>query len=128
MTRVPQALRPVGLPTGQIVAARVDGIGWPVHVASLALGMGCLVALVHVALLIPQHLPLNYNEGWNAYHAVEAARGAALYPVAPRFFFNNYPPLWFYLCAGAARLSLDPIVAGRWISLAGFVGWALLLG
>jgi hypothetical protein len=100
---------------------------WPLHLASLALGTGCLVGLVHAALLIPLHVPLNYNEGWNAYHAVEAARSAPLYPAAPRFFFNNYPPLWFYLSAAAVRLSVDPIVAGRWMSLAGFVGWAFLL-
>ena len=128
-SRDSRGIRPGGWPPGEIPVARVDGNScWPLHLASVALATGCLIALVHAALLIPLHVPLNYNEGWNAYHAVEAARGAPLYPVAPRLFFNNYPPLWFYLSAALVRLSVDPIVAGRWMSLAGFVGWALLLG
>jgi hypothetical protein len=125
---VAQALRPSGSPTSGLLIAHVDGAArWAPRLASFALGTGCLVALVHAALLVPLHVPLNYNEGWNAYHALEAARGAPLYPAAPQFFFNNYPPLWFYLSAAMVRLSVDPIVAGRWMSLAGFAGWAFLL-
>ena len=97
------------------------------RLASLAIALTCLVALWRIALVIPLHLPLNYNEGWNAYHAVEVARGDPLYPAAPRFFFNNYPPLSFYLTAAALRVVGDPIVAGRWLSLAAFAIWTLLL-
>jgi len=87
---VAQALRPSGSPTSGLLIAHVDGAArWAPRLASFALGTGCLVALVHAALLVPLHVPLNYNEGWNAYHALEAARGAPLYPAAPQFFFNS---------------------------------------
>ncbi|HEV2909441.1 MAG TPA: hypothetical protein VGX02_09220, partial [Candidatus Eremiobacteraceae bacterium] len=84
-------------------------------------------ALLRIALSIPLHLSFNYNEGWNAYHATEVMRGAGLYPAAPRFFFNNYPPLSFFVLATASRLFGDPIVAGRWISLAAFIAWVALV-
>jgi hypothetical protein len=98
-----------------------------VYVATLALALCCLPVFTRIVLTIPLHTPLNYNEGWNAYHAMDVIRGSALYPHPPRLFFNNYPPLSFYLIAGATRLVGDPIVAGRCISLISFVVWTLLL-
>jgi len=98
-----------------------------VSVAALALAMCCLPAFTRIVLTIPLHIPLNYNEGWNAYHAMDVIHGAALYPQPSRLFFNNYPPISFYVVAAAARLVGDPIVAGRYISLIAFVFWTLLL-
>ena len=94
--------------------------------ATIALAACCVPAFTRVLLTVPLRLSLNYNEGWNAYHAAAIMRGGALYPDSG-FFFNNYPPLSFYVVAGWTRLVGDPIVAGRCLSLAAFVVWTLLL-
>lgn len=67
---------------------------------------------------IPAHVVLDYNEGWNAFHALHAMRGAALYPAPDAFTGNNYPPLSFYLVGAVGRLLGDMIIAGRLVSLA----------
>jgi hypothetical protein len=95
--------------------------------SSIVIAILCAPALLRIALSVPLHVSLNYNEGWNAYHAAEVMRGATLYPAVPRFFFNNYPPLSFYALAASSHVFGDPIVAGRWISLAAFLVWAALL-
>jgi hypothetical protein len=40
--------------------------------ATLALAAACAVGLIRVVLRVPALIPLDPNEGWNAYHA---ARG-----------------------------------------------------
>ncbi|HEV7600805.1 MAG TPA: hypothetical protein VGO49_11195, partial [Bradyrhizobium sp.] len=57
-------------------------------------------------------LPLEIwgNEGWNAYHADQAMRGAAqLYPPPDGLVANNYPPLSYYLTGWLGRLFGDPL-------------------
>jgi hypothetical protein len=108
-------------------ASRELSVDKSLNLVSLAVAVGCTLAVWRIALVIPLPLPLNYNEGWNAYHAVEALRGQPLYAGPSRFFFNNYPPLSFYVAAATMRLFGDPIIAGRWLSLGAFTGWALLL-
>src|SRR5437762_810218 len=77
--------------------------------------LASLPAIVAVVRTIPLRVSLDANEGWNAYHAV-AAFGGGLYPRQPQFFFNNYPPLSFYLVGAAGRWIGDPIVAGRLVA------------
>jgi hypothetical protein len=81
-----------------------------------------LLALASVIVSIPLHLPINYNEGWNAYHVQRLRSGLPLYPDTG-LFSNNYPPLPFYLVAWVSRWIADPIVAGRVLSVAGFAVW-----
>ena len=38
----------------------------------------CALSLLHVAQIVPLHIPLDPNEGWNAYHTQAAMRGQAL--------------------------------------------------
>ncbi|MEO7223106.1 MAG: glycosyltransferase family 39 protein [Devosia sp.] len=64
------------------------------------------------------HIPLSYNEGWNAFHALRLRTGGPLYPPISPAIFINYPPLSFYLVAGLANLIGDDIVAGRILALA----------
>lgn len=97
------------------------------RIACAVLALACVPALTRIVLTVPLRLSLNYNEGWNAYHALDAARGAALYGHDGGFFFNNYPPLSFFVVAALARVFGDPIVAGRWLSLGSFVAWTLVL-
>src|SRR4051794_20526223 len=58
------------------------------------------------------------NEGWNAYHAAQAMRGAAqLYPPPDGLVANNYPPLSYYLMGWLGRLFGDPLYVGRALSI-----------
>jgi hypothetical protein len=79
-----------------------------------------LPALANRAALSTLRMPLNYNEGWNAYHALEVVRGGALYPAADALLPNNYPPLSFHVVAAVGRLTGDLIVAGRLVAWAAF--------
>jgi hypothetical protein len=84
-------------------------------------GLGCIAGILRAAAIIPLHVSLDPNEGWNAYHAAAAMRGHGLYPGAASFMANNYPPLSFYLVGLLGQVTGDPIVAGRIVSLAAFV-------
>ena len=67
---------------------------------AVALLAGIAVALLVVpaeALFV--HVPRNYNEGWNALHALRLRSGGPLYPPLSDAVFINYPPLSFYLVA-----------------------------
>jgi len=85
--------------------------------AALAMAILCLVSLWRVIAVIWLPLPLDPNEGWNAYHAAAAMAGSPLYPGPHSFMVNNYPPLSFYLVGALGRILGDNIIAGRIISL-----------
>jgi len=60
---------------------------------------------------------IDLNEGWNGYEQTLAMTGASIYSGAGPLYFNNYPPLSFYL-VGALGLALgDPVLAGRLLSV-----------
>lgn len=63
------------------------------------------------------HIPLSYNEGWNAVHAARLMTGGPLYPPVSTGTTINYPPLSFYVVGFLGRLVGDPIFAGRIVSL-----------
>ena len=88
----------------------------------------CALAFVRTLLLIPAHIPLNYNEGWNAFHSADLAAHRALYPDPPAFFFNNYPPLSFFATAPLGHALGDHMVAGRIVASLAFAAWVLLTG
>jgi len=91
--------------------------------------LGCLAGVVRAAVIVPLHVSLDPDEGWNAYHAVAAMAGHGLYPASGSFMADNYPPLSFYLVGLLGGLTGDQIVAGRIVSLAAFVcicGFVLL--
>jgi len=92
---------------------------------------GCAIGLARIAETIFLHVPLDPNEGWNAYYAMAAASGGRLYPPTHSFMFNNYPPLSYFIVGGLGKLIGDHIFAGRIISfvatlgVAGWIGAAL---
>ena len=43
---------------------------------------GCAIGLARIAATTFLHVPLDPNEGWNAYHALAATSGGTLYPPA----------------------------------------------
>src|SRR5215472_15267788 len=87
----------------------------------------CAAGLYRILAAVFLHVPLDPNEGWNAYRAAAAMSGAPLYPPADALFFNNYPPLSFYLVGAFGRLVGDNIVAGRIVSLASFASAGVLI-
>jgi hypothetical protein len=83
-----------------------------------------MLAAIHLALplaSVPRLAPLNYNEGWNAYHAEAVLSERPLYPPPGDLFPNNYPPLSFAVIALLARVLGDPILSGRLLSLVSFL-------
>jgi hypothetical protein len=84
------------------------------------LALLCAAALWRVLAVMGLHVPLDPNEGWNAYHAASAMGAGALYPGPQSFMVNNYPPLSFYLVGALSQLLGDNVVAGRIVSLLAF--------
>jgi 6-pyruvoyl-tetrahydropterin synthase related domain len=89
----------------------------------------CVLLLAYPILAMGAHVPLNHNEGWNAYFAMRAIDPALgpLYPDPGDMVFDNYPPLSFYIVGALGRLCGDVVLAGRVVALASFLGCALLL-
>ncbi|HEY3637076.1 MAG TPA: glycosyltransferase family 39 protein [Rhizomicrobium sp.] len=83
--------------------------------------LGCVAGVLRALDIAPLHVPLDPDEGWNAYHAVAAMAGHSPYPAHTDFMVNNYPPLSFYIVGIIGLLTGDPIVAGRIVSLVSFV-------
>lgn len=89
-------------------------------VAAAVLALGGLAGFGRAALIVPLHVPLDPNEGWNAYHAAAAMTSGSPYPPPLSLITNNYPPLSFYVVGALASLLGDYVVAGRIVSLAAF--------
>jgi len=61
---------------------------------------------------------IDNTEGWNAFLQVRAIAGLPLYDTGSPYFFNNYPPLSFYLVGALSKVVGDVNLAGRLVSLA----------
>ncbi len=84
---------------------------------ALALIVAVIVGgLVAPLLMLTHRIPLDPNEGWNAYFSKIAMTGGNLYP-AGDLVTNSYPPLSFYVVGIAGLLTGDSILAGRIIAL-----------
>jgi hypothetical protein len=91
--------------------SRVTAIG--IAVLALLTGLSLLYPILRLLVL----LPIDGNEGWNAQLAMRAMGAGPLYPPPESFFYNNYPPLSFYVVGEFGRLMGDNILAGRVVSL-----------
>jgi hypothetical protein len=78
-------------------------------------------------LAIVLRVPFDPREGWNAYLAHAAASGQSLYPTGSSLWFDNYPPLSFFVVGGLGRLIGDDILAGRIIALSSTFATATLI-
>ncbi|OUJ14537.1 hypothetical protein [Acetobacter sp. DsW_063] len=85
----------------------------------LGVALSIIVMIGGAVLALPTHIPINYNEGWNAYAALRAVGlgGGPLYPAPGGLIFNNYPPLSFLIVGELGRFNGDMIVAGRIVAL-----------
>ena len=88
-----------------------------------------LVAMLFAGrlVLLASHIPLDYNEGWNAFHTRALMHSGALYPSADSLIGNNYPPLSFLIVGLFARTLgiADLILAGRLVSLVAMLAVAI---
>ncbi|HYK80456.1 MAG TPA: hypothetical protein VEU95_12550, partial [Micropepsaceae bacterium] len=77
------------------------------------LSVPLLIALIALAYRSTLLIAINYNEGWNAYHATAALSGGRLYYPANALVTNNYPPLSFIIVGMVSNIVGDAIFAGR---------------
>ncbi|ARJ66666.1 hypothetical protein WV31_13785 [Magnetospirillum sp. ME-1] len=59
---------------------------------------------------------IDNTEGWNAFLQLRAIGGLPLYDTGSPYFFNNYPPLSFYVVGILSKLVGDVNLAGRLVS------------
>jgi hypothetical protein len=95
------------------------------RVVLVLLALVCLVGMWRVMAGLGLQVPLDPNEGWNAYHAAAAIHGRPLYPPPQAYLVNNYPPLSYYVVGVMGLVTGDNIIAGRIVSLLAF---ATILG
>jgi len=76
---------------------------------------------------LPIRVPFDFNEGWVALQMLRLERHLPLYP-ADGWFFNNYPPLSFFILWPFAALTGDAILAGRIVSLLAIAGIGVAIG
>jgi hypothetical protein len=101
-------------------------------VVFLAIAFTMLLFLIPQLLSSTVHLntkySFNYNEGWNAFHSARLANGLPLYQkvnqqsVVP----VTYPPLSFLATSLISRIGISDLLAGRILSLLGFLGIAVI--
>lgn len=116
-----------------VVAPRLTRFGITVSRANwldimlAVLAVASVVGVIRVALTLD--LPILYGtEGWVAYHAVEAASGLNPYPPPDGLYYNNYPPIGFYIVGWLGKLTGDTMIAGRTVSLFSFLVIVLGVG
>jgi hypothetical protein len=88
-----------------------------------------LLVVSWFAVAVPFHWGLNYNEGivWKQMLEIVAGRGYAPIDRFPAIVFH-YPPVYHLAMAGLWKLGLDPLVAGRVVSLAATAGATVCVG
>jgi len=87
-----------------------------------------LVMFAYPVIRVFWNFEIDSNEGWNAYYQLRAIAGQSLYTLQSPLFFNNYPPLSFYLVGALAALIGDPMLAGRAVSLMALLAIATSCG
>jgi len=92
------------------------------------LALAVLLLLTTPALRMWFKFAIDYNEGWNAYHAARAAAGQPIYDASNVWTPADYPPLSFYIVGLAGRMVGDPVIAGRVISFLALLAIGLLAG
>jgi hypothetical protein len=97
---------------------------WPACMVLLGV---VVFGMIGPVLTLRRFIPLDPNEGWNAYFGDAAMRGQGLYPPADALITNNYPPLSFYIVGTFGHLIGNNIFAGRMIALLSllFVAWSI---
>ena len=111
--------RPVALRLGR----SANSPWWLTALAIIAF-VGCIRPVA--TLGISEHL--DYNEAWNVFHATVAWSGKNPYLDAGAPYFDNYPPLSFYIVGLVGHLLSSDILAGRILSLCSCAAIAIGVG
>ncbi len=82
----------------------------PIALFSLATAIGPLLRSFY-------RFEVNYNEGWNTYAALRVTEHLPLYGERYSWTTVNYPALSFHVVAYLSRLTHDPLLTGRMLSL-----------
>lgn len=89
----------------------------PYRITVFSLAVLATAMIAYPCLRVGAEFEIDYNEGWNAFLQGLAMAGISPYGGAGPLFFNNYPPLSFYLI-GLVGLGVgDPVLAGRLLSV-----------
>ena len=86
-------------------------------ILDVALALGCVAGLARVIAMTGLHVPLDPNEGWNAYHALAAMSGGPLYPPARQLPGQQLSAAVLLRRRRRGMVTGDEIVAGRIVSL-----------
>ncbi|MDO8605687.1 MAG: hypothetical protein Q7R40_04045 [Phaeospirillum sp.] len=89
----------------------------PYRVTVIGLAVLTVVMFAYPCLRIDAEFEIDYNEGWNAFLQGLAVSGVSPYSGGGALFFNNYPPLSFYLVGLLGLAVGDPVLAGRLLSV-----------
>jgi hypothetical protein len=102
-----------------------------IFLSGLCLALAVLAApfLTYQIVRITTAASIDYNEGWNVFHASLLAQHGILHrpfdqmPVVP----VDYPPLSFFVVIAVSRLTGSLLLAGRVVALFSFVAIGVLL-
>lgn len=89
----------------------------PYRITVIALAGLAAVMYAYPWVRLGMDFEIDLNEGWNGYEQMLAMSGASIYSGAGPLYFNNYPPLSFYLVGALGVLLGDPVLAGRLLSV-----------
>lgn len=96
--------------------------------AAIALAYPVRRAFYFVCQVLPNGEPrFGFNEGWNVYAAQAVFHGQKIYSHPPGWLDFNYPALSFHLVAWLHGLGATYLLAGRFLSLGGLLGSAVLV-
>ncbi|MGH9490411.1 MAG: hypothetical protein ACRD17_07860, partial [Terriglobales bacterium] len=96
--------------------------------AAIALAYPVRRAFYFVYQVLPNGKPrFGFNEGWNVYAAQAVFHGQKIYSHPPGWLDFNYPALSFHLVAWLHGLGATYLLAGRFLSLGGLLGSAVLV-
>ena len=108
----------------------LSGFGSLFRPALLVVAVSVLILFAAPVLGLRAPIPLDYNEGWNAYASMRALGlgGGPLYLAPGGLVANNYPPLSFFITGCLGWWFGDMIVAGRVAALVSLLASAGLAG
>ncbi|HVB98669.1 MAG TPA: hypothetical protein VNJ12_04960 [Candidatus Dormibacteraeota bacterium] len=87
-----------------------------------------IALMVYPVLRAFSMVQVGYNEGWNVYNAITAARHLPLYAHRYSWTIVNYPALTCYIVAWLHRMGPGYLAAGRMLALLSFPISCLLVG
>jgi hypothetical protein len=99
------------------------------HILMFSLSFGTIFVIsfiIYQIILSTFDFEYAYNEGWNAYHQIDAINGN-IYNNKSSYVITNYTPLSFFITGYFSKFG-DAIIIGRMISTISFTVIVLIVG